>query len=109
MSRAVNTYARWLLGLSPRDCSGAYRCYRTQVLKRINFDEICSRGYSFQEEILWQIKRHGGRFAETPITFADRERGHSKINTQEALEALRVILVLGIKNLFTSPRTLPQN
>ena len=32
MSRGVNLYARWLLGLRPKDCSGAFRCYRTALL-----------------------------------------------------------------------------
>jgi hypothetical protein len=37
---------------------------------------------------------------ETPIVFADRERGQSKINKQEALGALWVIFRLGIINWF---------
>lgn len=98
MSWGVNTYARLLLGLSPRDCSGAFRCYRVELLQKIRFDTIRSRGYSFQEEILWHLKRAGARFAETPILFADRERGQSKINSREALAALGVICRLGVKN-----------
>lgn len=98
MSWGVNTYARLLLGLSPRDCSGAFRCYRVELLKKIDFDSIRSRGYSFQEEILWHLKRAGARFAETPILFADRERGQSKINSREALAALWIIFRLGVKN-----------
>ena len=98
MSWGVNTYARLLLGLSPRDCSGAFRCFRVELLKKIDFDSIRSRGYSFQEEILWHLKRAGARFAETPILFADRERGQSKINSREALFALWIIFRLGVKN-----------
>jgi dolichol-phosphate mannosyltransferase len=98
MSWGVNTYARLLLGLRPRDCSGAFRCYRIALLKKIDFDSIRSRGYSFQEEILWLLKRAGARFGETPILFADRERGQSKINSREALSALWIIFRLGIKN-----------
>ena len=98
MSWGVNTYARLLLGLSPRDCSGAFRCYSVELLKRIDFDSIRSRGYSFQEEILWVLKRAGARFGETPILFADRERGQSKINGREALAALWIIFRLGLKN-----------
>ena len=49
-----------LLGLRPKDCSGAFRCYRTSLLARLDFDAIRSRGYSFQEEILWHLKRLGG-------------------------------------------------
>ena len=57
MSRAVNLYARSLLGLRPKDCSGAFRCYRTALLAKLDFDAVRSRGYSFQEEILWRLKR----------------------------------------------------
>jgi dolichol-phosphate mannosyltransferase len=98
MSRGVNVYARTLLGLRSRDCSGAFRLYRTELLKKLDFDTIVSRGYSFQEEILWRLKLLGARFAEVPIVFADRERGLSKINGGEAGAALRILFRLGIRN-----------
>ena len=98
MSWAVNTYARTLLGLAPRDTSGAFRCYRVSLLKKLDFSQIRSRGYSFQEEILWRLKRLGARMSETPIVFADRERGQSKINQREAVAALWVIFRLGVTN-----------
>jgi len=100
MSSAVNLYARWLLGLKPRDCSGGLRCYRTQLLAKLDFQRIRSRGYSFQEEVLWRLKRLGARFGETPIVFVDRQRGTSKINSAEALAAMRIILTLGLRNLL---------
>lgn len=98
MSRGVNTYARCLLGLGTKDCSGAFRCYRTSLLARIDFDSIRSRGYSFQEEILWHLKRAQAEFKEVPITFVDRQQGSSKIDTKEALAALATIFLLGIRN-----------
>jgi len=98
MSSAVNLYARCLLGLRPRDCSGAYRCYRTSVLARLDFSRIRSHGYSFQEEILWHLKRLGARFAETPIVFVDRQHGASKIDFKEAFWAMGIIFRLGLKN-----------
>ncbi len=100
MSGAVNLYARCLLGLRARDCSGAYRCYRTEVLAQVDFDRVCSRGYSFQEEILWHLKRAGARFGETPIVFVDRTAGRSKINAREAVAALGIIFALGLRNLL---------
>ncbi len=100
MSRGVNLYARWLLGLKPKDCSGAFRCYRTSLLAKLDFDAVISRGYSFQEEILWHLKRLGARFGETPIIFIDRQRGSSKIDSGEAMAALRIILRLGLRNVF---------
>jgi dolichol-phosphate mannosyltransferase len=98
MSWAVNTYARCLLGLKPKDTSGAFRCYRVASLKQLDFGAIKSRGYSFQEEILWRLKRVGARMSETPILFADRERGQSKINKQEAYAALWILFRLGMTN-----------
>jgi dolichol-phosphate mannosyltransferase len=98
MSRAVNLYARCLLGLSPKDCSGSYRCYRTERLAQLDFSRIRSRGYSFFEEILWQLKRLGARFGETPITFVERQFGRSKIDLREALTAIAIIARLGLKN-----------
>lgn len=100
MSRSINLYSRWLLWLNPKDSSGSYRCYRTDLLRKIDFSKIRSRGYSFQEEILWLCRRARARMAETPITFVDRERGVSKIDHGEALAALRIILGLGLRNLL---------
>ena len=87
MSRLVNGYARCMLGLSPKDCSGAFRCFRVGSLKQIDLDAVCSRGYSFFEEILWHLQRSGARLAETPIVFVDRRQGRSKITAREALRS----------------------
>jgi dolichol-phosphate mannosyltransferase len=100
MSRGVNCYARWLLGLRPKDCSGGYRCYRVSFLKKLDFTAIRSRGYSFQEEVLWRLKRLGARFGETPILFVNRQHGQSKIDSREAVGALKIIFQLGMKNWF---------
>jgi dolichol-phosphate mannosyltransferase len=105
MSRTVNAYARLLLGLRAKDCSGAFRCYRTAMLEKVDFDAIRSRGYSFQEEILWRLKRLGARMGETPITFADRQKGVSKINSREAFSALGIILTLGARNWLWPTRS----
>lgn len=98
MSWGVNFYSRVLLGLGPKDTSGGYRCYRVAKLAEIDFDRFLSKGYSFQEEMMWRMKRIGSRFSETPITFVDRIRGQSKINMREAWRAVWIIGRLGIKN-----------
>jgi dolichol-phosphate mannosyltransferase len=98
MSRGVNLYARCLLGLKSKDCSGSFRCYRVALLEKLDFASIVSRGYSFQEEILWRLKRVGARFGESPIVFVERQRGKSKIHSGEAMAALKILFALGIKN-----------
>jgi len=97
MSRCVNLYARWLLRLPSRDCSGGFRCYRTSSLQRIDPTTIRSAGYAFQEEFLWRLQQAGAEIVETPICFADRTRGQSKIDFHEAWSALWIIGRLGVK------------
>ena len=97
MSRCINWYARCLLRLEPQDCSGAYRCFRVEKLRTLDLDAVRSQGYSLLEEILWMIRRQGGRFREVPITFVDRTHGSSKISYREAWLALWIILCLRMK------------
>lgn len=106
MSRLVNLYTRLIIGLSVSDCSGAFRCYRTGILKKIDFSNVKSTGYSFFEEILWHLKNVGARFGECPIIFVDRELGESKISLAEAVNAVRVITAVGIRaRLGRRPRS----
>ncbi len=100
MSRAVNLVARWLLGMSPKDCSSGYRCYRVEMLARLDFQKIFSHGYSFEEEILWRLHRLGARFAEVPIAFINRRQGHSKINGRELVTSAWVLLRLAAQGIF---------
>jgi dolichol-phosphate mannosyltransferase len=65
----------------------------------LNFGQLASSGYSFQEELLWRLKKLGCRMGEHPITFVDRVRGFSKIDGREALSALSIIAQLGARNL----------
>ncbi|RMF93214.1 MAG: polyprenol monophosphomannose synthase [Planctomycetota bacterium] len=103
MSWGVNTYARLLLGLPVRDCSGAFRCYRASTLARVDFRLVRSRGYSFQEEILYWLRCVGARMVEVPITFVDRRFGKSKINWKEAVAALGILAWIGLRRPFCRP------
>ncbi|HPM82248.1 MAG TPA: polyprenol monophosphomannose synthase [Candidatus Anammoximicrobium sp.] len=103
MSRGVNRYARWWLRLPGSDISSAFRCYRVATLRRLDWNSVRARGYAFEEEILWWLRRHGARFGETPIVFVDRQRGQSKVDAREALSAIWNIFILGLRGWFTRP------
>jgi dolichol-phosphate mannosyltransferase len=100
MSSGINTYARLMLGLKSKDNSGAFRCYRVSKLAQIDLSRVRSRGYSFQEEILYWCQRVGCRIGETPILFENRRAGSSKINMREAVSALGILLMLGLSRVF---------
>ena len=94
MSWAINTYARWLLGLKVRDCSGAFRCYRLAKMGPEVLDAMISKGYSYLEELLYRCRLAGMTMTETPIVFEDRRAGASKISHREAVVALWVMFRL---------------
>jgi dolichol-phosphate mannosyltransferase len=101
MSRAINFYSRWTLGLKARDTSGAYRCYRLSKLRELDLACVYSTGYAFMEEFLFHCKRIGCRIGETPIVFENRKAGASKISAMEAIKALWGLLYVGVRNLLT--------
>jgi dolichol-phosphate mannosyltransferase len=92
MSRTINFYARWILGLSTRDNSGSYRCYRVSKLAEMQPKNLRARGYAIQEELLYRCRKAGCRFAEVPFTFEERRFGESKISLKEAVTAPLVLL-----------------
>lgn len=100
MSWGVNILSRVLFRLPVHDTSGAYRCYRVSLLERLPLHRIWSRGYSFQEEVLYRCRKAGARFGETPILFEDRRAGASKVNLWEAIRSLTILCVLGMLALL---------
>jgi dolichol-phosphate mannosyltransferase len=91
ISEGGSTYARWVLGLSVRDLTGGFKCFRREVLEAIHFDSVRSRGYAFQVELTYRAVRAGFRVVEVPIVFRDRERGQSKMSWRIAAEAMWLV------------------
>jgi dolichol-phosphate mannosyltransferase len=100
MSRGVNAIVRLLLRIPASDTSGAYRCYRVAKLRETNLNNLLSRGYSFQQEVLYRCRKAGCRIGETPIIFENRRAGASKVNPREAARSMAVLLRLGLRALF---------
>lgn len=107
MSRSTNRLVRFLLGMPVRDASGNYRCYRVSLLRQANLENLVSRGYSFQQEVLHRCFLAGARFAETPIVFADRRYGTSKAGLGEITRSLSALLRLGWRARFHKAQLMP--
>ena len=95
ISRSVNTLVRFLFRMPVQDASGAYRCYRVSKLREVRLDLVQSRGYSFQQEVLFRCHKAKCKMGEFPIIFENRRAGTSKVNRQEALRSMGMILYLG--------------
>ena len=88
LSRGGNLYARTVLGLSQRDLTGGFKCFRRDVLEKISLSNIESVGYCFQIELTWRALRAGFSVVEIPIVFPDREAGTSKMSLAIAWEGM---------------------
>jgi dolichol-phosphate mannosyltransferase len=88
VSAGGSLYARLLLGVGIRDLTGGFKCYRREVLERIDLDAIRSKGYAFQIETTYRALRAGFRVVEVPIAFIDRAVGGSKMSRAIVLEAI---------------------
>jgi len=88
LSRSGSLYARTILGVGVRDLTGGFKCFRREVLERIDLPTVTSAGYAFQIELTYRALRAGFRVLEVPIVFADRRVGESKMSRSIVLEAL---------------------
>ncbi|MCU0495495.1 MAG: polyprenol monophosphomannose synthase [Chloroflexaceae bacterium] len=91
ISKGGSLYARTILGMPVRDCTGGFKCFRAAVLQQIDLDSIQSSGYSFQVEMNYRCHKAGFRIREVPIVFPDRVAGHSKMSQQIVLEAALMV------------------
>ena len=90
----ANVLTRLVLGVKMRDCTTGFRCYRRDVLARLDVSTLTAKGYAVMEELLFRCKHVGVMPAEYPITFVDRKAGESKINLGESLRALGLLFKL---------------
>ena len=100
VSRFVNTLVRFFFRMPIRDASGAFRCYRVSMLKNAHLERTQSRGYSFQQEVLFRCHLVGARLGESPIVFENRRAGKSKVSLKEAVRSIATILWLGVTHFF---------
>ena len=94
LSWGANAFARFMLGLKANDTTAGFRCYRREVLERVEPQTIKASGYSFLIEMLFRVQRTGWQVGEVPIIFENRRLGTSKISQGEVLRALQTVFRL---------------
>jgi dolichol-phosphate mannosyltransferase len=107
LSRGGSLYARTILGIEVRDVTAGFMCWRRAALEAIDLQAITSNGYSFQIEMKYRAIQAGLRLVETPIVFADRRAGQSKMSRAIFAEALRKVWALRFGRPPHSPRRGP--
>ena len=98
LSRWGNWYSGFMLSCHVRDMTAGYRAYRRETLEAVDYAGTRAVGYGFQIELAYRVSRWGGTVVETPITFTDRERGHSKMSPKVAFEELWLVTWWSIRD-----------
>ena len=103
----ANVLTRLMFKLKLRDCTSGFRCYRRDVLERIQPATLRERGYAVLEEMLYRCARVGVTPAEHPILFRNRAAGESKINLGESLRGLALLFRLQCSGWKPEPAETP--
>jgi dolichol-phosphate mannosyltransferase len=104
LSKYGNFYTRFVLGLTPRDCTSGFRAYRSSTLAAIDLNSIKGDGYVFLTSILRRIQQQRMKVTEVPITFTDRVEGQSKMSPRIVAESMLLVTLFGLKDLLRRKR-----
>lgn len=100
LSYFASVYTRIITGLPVKDATGGFKCFRIDVLKAIDLDNIKSNGYSFQIEMTFKAYKKGFRIKEIPIVFLDRVKGKSKMSKKIVREAIFMVWKLRLRSII---------
>ena len=100
LSYSANIYTRVVTGMTIRDTTSGYKCFRREVLEHIDLENVRSDGYAFQIEMNFRCWRKGYRIREIPIIFVDRRSGTSKLSQGVINEAVWIVWWLRLQRLF---------
>lgn len=95
LSVGGNLFTRTALALwmwDIHDFTTGFRLARVKgFLDQMDFSKIFSRSYSYKMRLLYEMKRRHAKVTEIPINFAHREKGWSKMDSDDFKESLKVI------------------
>jgi dolichol-phosphate mannosyltransferase len=87
-------FCRFILGLDIRDGTSGYRCFKKDVLEKIDLDNFLSKGPSIVEEVNYHLQKKGFKVKEIPIIFYQRRQGSSKLNIAKLLETFYTLIMV---------------
>jgi dolichol-phosphate mannosyltransferase len=99
MSYFASVYVNSILWLGVRDSTAGFKCYRREVLEKIDLEKIRFIGYAFQIEMKYNAKQLGFKIFEVPITFSDREFGTSKMSMGIFKEAFLGVIQMRLRRV----------
>ncbi|MEL6671327.1 MAG: polyprenol monophosphomannose synthase [Bacteroidota bacterium] len=102
MSYYASAYVRVITGMSIRDTTAGFKCYRKEALQKILERPVKFVGYAFQIEMKFRAWKYGFKIKEVPIIFRDRTMGQSKMSRGIFKEAIFGVIRMKIASWFKS-------
>ena len=100
ISKLGTRYASFALNLPYKDLTSGFRVLPRQLLEKIDFTSIETRGYGFQIEMALKAISNGFQIKQVPITFVERENGYSKMSIAIVWEAWFMVTIWGLRRLI---------
>ncbi|MCA9308651.1 GtrA family protein, partial [candidate division WWE3 bacterium] len=86
----------WIFAVN--DFTSGYKATRVKgYLDKVDLNTIRSKGFAYKIDLLYRIHRLGARIEEVPIKFGLRDRGDSKMERNNMLDSLKVVLSIRLK------------
>ncbi len=98
LTKFANLYIRMVLSMPYRDITSGFRIFRREILGKIPWKHLVSRGPSVLQEMLYILHLKGCRFNEVPITFRDRILGSSTLNGRILRDSLKKIVLFRLNH-----------
>jgi dolichol-phosphate mannosyltransferase len=100
LTRFSKAYVRTMLGVPVSDPNSGFRCFRREVLERLDMTRIISRGPAIVHEILYKASLCHYSIAEVPYEFADRRYGQSNLNLLKLMDGYTKIIHFKLLHLL---------
>ncbi len=92
VSKLANTYIKTMLGFNVMDCTAGFRCYRRELLEKLDLNKYYAPGYSSLVEMLYRCKRVDAKIGEIPINFKNRVLGETKLSNHEIVKSFITVI-----------------
>ncbi|GIW69559.1 MAG: glycosyl transferase [Patescibacteria group bacterium] len=91
-----NMFSKFVLGIfNVNDFTSGFKASRVKgFVDHLPLDSILSQGFAYKIDLLFRMHRLGAKIKEVPIKFGIRDRGDSKMENNNLMDSLRVVMVL---------------
>lgn len=98
MSYYASAYVRFVTRMKIGDATAGFVCYKADLLRNMDLDDVHFVGYAFQIEMKYTAYRLGYQIKEVSIVFTDRKEGTSKMSKKIFKEAFFGVISLRFRH-----------